>query len=117
MNGRVFDGRFAGKVIVVTGTAQGIGKAVALRAATEGGQVVLVDGADFVANVAAEASGATAAFNADLETWDGAEAAMRFAADTYGGLDILINNVGGAIHMRPYEAFSLPRSMQRSGDR
>ncbi|ARJ71003.1 benzoate diol dehydrogenase BenD [Paracoccus contaminans] len=105
MSGAVFPGRFAGKVVVVTGAAQGIGRAVALRAAAEGGQVVLVDRADFVADVAAEAQGTAAAFSADLETWDGAEAAMRFAAETFGGIDILINNVGGAIRMRPYEAF------------
>lgn len=105
MSGGVFPGRFDGKVMVVTGAAQGIGRAVALRAAAEGGQVVLVDRADFVADVAAEAQGTAAAFGADLETWDGAEAAMRFAAETFGGIDILINNVGGAIRMRPYEAF------------
>ena len=38
-----FPGRFAGKVGVVTGAAQGIGKAVALRLAAEGGAVALVD--------------------------------------------------------------------------
>ena len=105
MSGAVFPGRFAGKVVVVTGAAQGIGRAVALRAAAEGGQVVLVDRADFVTDVAAEAERTAAAVTADLETWDGAEAAMRFAAETFGGIDILINNVGGAIRMRPYEAF------------
>ncbi|UWU26088.1 benzoate diol dehydrogenase BenD (plasmid) [Rhizobium sp. CB3060] len=99
-------GRFAGKVLVVTGAAQGIGRAVALRAAREGGHVVLVDRADFIANVAAETEGASAvAYNADLEHYDGAAAAMRFATSTFGGIDILINNVGGAIRMRPYEAF------------
>lgn len=101
----VFPGRFDGKVVVVTGAAQGIGRAVALRAAAEGGRVVLVDRADFVAEVAAEAGENAASTTADLETWDGAEAAMRFAAETFGGIDILINNVGGAIRMRPYEAF------------
>ncbi len=30
---------------------------------------------------------------------------MRFAAETFGGIDILINNVGGAIRMRPYAEF------------
>lgn len=104
MTGAVFPGRFAGKVLVVTGAAQGIGRAVALRAAAEGGQVVLVDRADFVSDVAAEAPG-SAAFNADLETWAGAEAAMAFAAETFGGIDILINNVGGAIRMRPFAQF------------
>ena len=47
--------RFAGKVMVVTGAAQGIGRAVALRAAAEGGKVLFVDRADFVSEVAAEA--------------------------------------------------------------
>lgn len=103
MSGAVFPGRFAGKVIVVTGAAQGIGRAVALRAAAEGGKVLFVDRADFVAEVAAEAG--AEAFTADLETWDGAEAAMRHAAGLYGGIDILINNVGGAIRMRPFAEF------------
>ncbi|ASY66848.1 1,2-dihydroxycyclohexa-3,5-diene-1-carboxylate dehydrogenase (plasmid) [Sinorhizobium sojae CCBAU 05684] len=101
-----FNGRFSGRVLVVTGAAQGIGRAVAIRAAEEGGKVVFVDRADFVAEVAAEARDAeTAAFNADLETYEGAAAAMRFASETFGGIDILINNVGGAIRMRPYAEF------------
>ncbi len=62
--------RFAGKVIVVTGAAQGIGRGVALRAAAEGGKVLFVDRADFVSEVAAEAKDAdTAGFVADLETY------------------------------------------------
>ena len=60
--------RFTGKVVVVTGAAQGIGRGVALRAAAEGARVLFVDRADFVSEVAAEASGAdTAGFVADLE--------------------------------------------------
>ena len=105
MTGAVFAGRFAGKVLVVTGAAQGIGRAMALRAAAEGGRVLLVDRADFVTDVAAEAGNGAAGFTADLETWDGADAAMRHAAQTFGGIDILINNVGGAIRMRPFAEF------------
>lgn len=105
MTGAVFAGRFSGKVLVVTGAAQGIGRAVALRAAAEGGRVLFVDRADFVADVAAEAGGEAAAFHADLETWEGAEAAMHHAARTFGGIDILVNNVGGAIRMRPFAEF------------
>ncbi|MFM0336169.1 benzoate diol dehydrogenase BenD [Paraburkholderia fungorum] len=98
--------RFAGKVMVVTGAAQGIGRAVALRAAAEGGKVLFVDRADFVSEVAAEAHGAdTAGFVADLETYDGAASAMAFAARTFGGIDILVNGVGGAIRMRPFVEF------------
>ncbi|KVS32186.1 1,6-dihydroxycyclohexa-2,4-diene-1-carboxylate dehydrogenase [Burkholderia cepacia] len=98
--------RFSGKVIVVTGAAQGIGRGVALRAAAEGGRVLFVDRADFVAEVAAEATGGeTAGFVADLETYDGAHAAIAHAAQTFGGIDILINGVGGAIRMRPFAEF------------
>jgi dihydroxycyclohexadiene carboxylate dehydrogenase len=98
--------RFAGKVMVVTGAAQGIGRAVALRAAAEGAKVLFVDRADFVAEVAAEAGGAdTAGFVADLETYEGAAAAMAFAASRFGGIDILVNGVGGAIRMRPFAEF------------
>jgi dihydroxycyclohexadiene carboxylate dehydrogenase len=100
-----FPDRFANKVLVVTGAAQGIGRAVALRAVEEGGRVVFVDRADFVCDVAAEAGEAAAAFSADLETYEGAAAAMRFAAEKFGSIDILINNVGGAIRMRPFAEF------------
>jgi dihydroxycyclohexadiene carboxylate dehydrogenase len=92
--------------MVVTGAAQGIGRAVALRAAAEGGKVLFVDRADFVAEVAAEADGAdTAGFVADLETYEGAASAMAFAESRFGGIDILVNGVGGAIRMRPFAEF------------
>lgn len=101
----IFLGRFAGKAMVVTGAAQGIGRLVALRAAAEGAKVLLVDRADFVGDVAAEAEGEAFGFSADLETHEGAAAAMAAAAEHFGGIDILINNVGGAIRMRPYASF------------
>lgn len=97
--------RFTGKTIVVTGAAQGIGAAVATRAAAEGGRIVLVDRADFLGDVAQEIGGETLAVNADLETYAGAEQAMQLAIDHFGRIDILINNIGGAIRMRPFAAF------------
>ena len=101
----IFEGRFAGKTLVVTGAAQGIGRAVALRAAAEGGNVLFVDRADFVSNVASEAGARGCGFVCDLETHDGAAKAIEMAARRFGGIDILINNVGGAIRMRPYDRF------------
>jgi dihydroxycyclohexadiene carboxylate dehydrogenase len=105
MSAARFAGRFAGKVLVVTGAAQGIGRAVAIRAAEEGGKVLFIDRADFIEETLEAGMCDVAAFKADLETYEGAAAAMRFAAETFGGIDILINNVGGAIRMRPYAKF------------
>ena len=101
----IFAGRFDTKVIVVTGAAQGIGRAVALRAVAEGAKVLLVDRANFVGDVAAEAEGNAHGFVADLETNAGASDAMTEAVRRFGRIDILINNVGGAIRMRPFAEF------------
>jgi dihydroxycyclohexadiene carboxylate dehydrogenase len=106
-----FADRFAGKTLVVTGAAQGIGRAVALRAAAEGGNVLFVDRADFVGDVASEAGGRGRGFVCDLETYEEAAAAMAEATKRFGGIDILINNVGGAIRMRPYDQFE-PRQIE-----
>lgn len=101
----IFQDRFAGKVMVVTGAAQGIGRGVALRAAAEGAQVLLVDRAEFVTDVAAEGGDNCAGFVCDLETYEGASAAMAEAVARFGRIDILVNNVGGAIRMRPFAEF------------
>ena len=101
----IFTGRFAGKTLVVTGAAQGIGRVVALRAAAEGGNVLFVDRADFVRDVASEAGAGGHGFVCDLEAYEGAAEAIAEAVRRFGGIDILINNVGGAIRMRPYDRF------------
>ena len=100
--------RFDGKVMVVTGAAQGIGHTVARNAAREGASVVLVDRAEFVHEVEAEliAAGAPAlAVTADLETYAGAATAMARAAERFGRIDVLVNNVGGTIWAKPYAAY------------
>lgn len=104
----IFAGRFAGKVMVVTGAAQGIGAGVATRAAAEGASVVLVDRVEFVTEVEqaiVAAGGKAVSVCCDLETYEGAAMAMAKAVEAFGRIDILINNVGGAIRMRPYAEF------------
>ncbi|HUD95109.1 benzoate diol dehydrogenase BenD [Sphingobium sp.] len=104
----IFQGRFTGKVMVVTGAAQGIGAGVATRAAAEGASVVLVDRADFVTEVQqaiVAAGGKAVSVVCDLETYEGAGQAMAVAVEALGRIDILVNNVGGAIRMRPYAQF------------
>ena len=101
----IFTGRFVGKVAVVTGAAQGIGRTVALRIAHEGGRLALVDRSPLVEQVRheTEAAGAEAiAILADLETFSGATAAMDGARKRFGHIDILVNNVGGTIWAKPY---------------
>ena len=104
----IFPGRFADKVMVVTGAAQCIGAGVATRAAAEGASLVLVDRADFVTDVEqaiVAAGGKAISVTCDLETYEGAVKAMAAAIAAFGRMDILINNVGGAIRMRPYAHF------------
>src|SRR4051794_24558249 len=102
-------GRFAGKVAVVTGAAQGIGRTVALRIAREGGSLALVDRAPLVEEVRheAEAAGAEAiVIIADLETYAGATAAIGGAQERFGGIDSWVNNVGGTIWAKPYAEYA-----------
>ncbi|MCT2401412.1 benzoate diol dehydrogenase BenD [Novosphingobium mangrovi (ex Huang et al. 2023)] len=104
----IFPGRFADKVMVVTGAAQGIGAGVAIRAAAEGARLVLVDRADIVTEVEqtiTTAGGQAVSVQCDLETYGGAAQAMAAATGAFERIDILVNNVGGAIRMRPYAAF------------
>ncbi|MEQ1615017.1 MAG: 1,6-dihydroxycyclohexa-2,4-diene-1-carboxylate dehydrogenase [Hyphomicrobiaceae bacterium] len=100
--------RFAGKSFVVTGAAQGIGRQVAVAAAAEGGRMTLVDRSPLVEEVATEIKargGEAVSVLADLETYAGTAKALKKAAARYGAIDILVNNVGGAIWMKPFEEF------------
>jgi len=105
-DGPIFPGRFSGKVVVVSGAAQGIGRAVALRVHDEGARVLLVDRSPLVRDVAREAGERAVAFEADLETHAGAAAAIAHGVEAFGRIDVLINNVGGAIRMRPFAEFT-----------
>ena len=96
-----------GRVAIVTGAGRGVGRAYALMLAKHGAKVLVNDlgssaageGADktpadeVVATI--KAAGGEAAVNtSDVADWSGAQQMVQQAVDTFGGLDILINNAG-----------------------
>src|SRR5262245_59302469 len=100
--------RFQGKVVIVTGAAQGIGRGVAIAVAAEGGTVLAVDRSELVHDVVNEiekSGGTGAAYKADLETYAGAVGMVDDALRRWKYVDILINNVGGTIWAKPYEHY------------
>ena len=100
--------RFGNKVLIVTGAAQGIGRGVALGVCAEGGTVLAVDRSPLVHGVVGEitaAGGKAAAFEADLETFAGAQGAVDKALKHFKRVDVLINNVGGTIWTKPYDQY------------
>ncbi|WP_458764832.1 1,6-dihydroxycyclohexa-2,4-diene-1-carboxylate dehydrogenase [Cupriavidus basilensis] len=100
--------RFSGKIAVVTGAAQGIGRGVALAAAAEGASLVLIDRSALVHEVAAQIladGGQALAVEADLETYAGARLMTSAALAAHGRIDVLVNNVGGTIWAKPYQEY------------
>ena len=87
-----------GKVILVTGAAQGIGRGIALRLAKEGADIALVDlKADKLSDVAKEIKALgrkVTTFAADISNRDAVFAAVEHAEKTLGGFDVMINNAG-----------------------
>ncbi len=89
---------FEGKVVIVTGGAQGIGRACAEAFLRRGASVVLGD-VDAVTGVAAVAElGPNAAFShADVRSMTDMQAMADLAVARFGGIDILVNNAARAI--------------------
>lgn len=111
--------RLTDKVVIVTGSGTGIGRAIALRAAAEGAAVVINDRlADLVppavAAVKAAMPGARAVGHVDDLTADGCpEQLVQVAVDSFGRLDAIVNNAAvitnGDIHTT--DAAALERTL------
>ncbi len=99
--------RLANKSAVVTGAANGIGRAIAMRFAEEGARLALVDieaaTLDLVVAEITAAGGTAYSVAADVTEEAPATAAVQGAINRFGGLDILVNNVGGGHNGRIWE--------------
>lgn len=94
---------FKNKTVFITGASRGIGKAIALRLAREGAQIIIaakstvenpkLGGTIFsAAKEVEEAGGKALPVQCDIRFEDQISNAVEKAADTFGGIDILINN-------------------------
>jgi NAD(P)-dependent dehydrogenase (short-subunit alcohol dehydrogenase family) len=118
-------GRLDGKVALITGGASGMGKVASHLFAREGAKVVLTDVADEAGEAVAAAirdGGAQAAYvHADVSRASDAEAMVRFAVDTFGGLTVLYNNAGvfpeqdGSVTETPEEVWDLTIGINLKG--
>ena len=88
-----------GKIAVVTGASKGIGRACALRLAKDGMTVVVnyshsdAEAAKAVEEIKA-AGGDAVAYKADVSDLDQVKEMFKFVSDTYGRVDVLVNNAG-----------------------
>ena len=95
-------GEFAGKAVLVTGAASGLGQAASIRFAMEGARLCLVDldesGLAATADAINKAGGFSVSFSGDLGRQANCAAAVAAAMDAFGRLDVLCN-VAGMLRM------------------
>lgn len=101
--------RFTDKTVIITGAAGGIGRAAALRFATEGASVVAVDldeaAARATVDAVTEAGGTAIAVGADVSERADADRYVASAVDAFGGVDVLCNNAGIEGTVAPLDAY------------
>ena len=117
--------RLDGKVALITGGASGMGKVASHLFAREGAKIVLTDVADDAGEAVATAirgeGGQAAYVHADVSRASDAEAMVRFATDTFGGLTVLYNNAGvfperdGSVTETPEEVWDLTIGINLKG--
>ncbi len=111
--------KLQGKTIFITGASRGIGREIALKCAKDGANIIIAAKSDephpklpgTIHSVAEEvnaAGGKALAVKVDVRDEDNVASALKQAADTFGGIDAVINNAG-AIRLTPAEHTPIKR--------
>ncbi|MGN8887949.1 3-oxoacyl-ACP reductase FabG [Blautia sp. HCP28S3_G10] len=113
--------RLKDKVAIITGSGRGLGKGIAMKLAEEGAKVVIADMAaadDTVAEIVAK-GGTASAFAVNVSKQEEVQALIKYAIDTYGTLDIMVNNAGinrdGMLHKMPVENWQMVIDVDLTG--
>ena len=113
--------RLENKVAIVTGAGRGLGRGIALKLATEGAKVVVADmaHADETVALIEKSGGIASAFTVNVSRQEEVQAMVKYAIDTYGTLDIMVNNAGinrdGMLHKMPVENWQLVIDVDLTG--
>ncbi len=92
------DLNLAGKVVIVTGAANNIGRGIALGFAAEGARLLIADIDEAGAKaVSLEAGGGSTWQRTDVSSWESAQAMAAKAIAAFGTIDVLVNCAGGTI--------------------
>lgn len=108
-----------GKTLFITGASRGIGREIAMKCAKDGANIVIAAKSDqphpklpgtihSVAQEVIDAGGQALAIKLDVRDDENVKAALKLAAETFGGIDAVINNAG-AINLTPAEHTPLKR--------
>jgi rhamnose utilization protein RhaD (predicted bifunctional aldolase and dehydrogenase)/NAD(P)-dependent dehydrogenase (short-subunit alcohol dehydrogenase family) len=118
-------GRFAGRVALVTGAAQGFGLGIAQGLAREGGSVILADiraeqaAAEAAAIEAEHGLGRAWSVVMDVTDEDSVGSAVAAVVERFGGLDLFVSNAGvlraGSVTEQPVEEFDLVTQVNYRG--
>jgi NAD(P)-dependent dehydrogenase (short-subunit alcohol dehydrogenase family) len=103
----VWQGRFEGRVALVTGAASGIGEATLRRMHAEGASVVLADISPRAAAICDELGERAVSVRCDVSSEDDLIAAVRRAEDEFGALHVVINCAGTAEPSTPLEELAV----------
>ncbi|AUH35181.1 SDR family NAD(P)-dependent oxidoreductase [Paracoccus tegillarcae] len=104
--------KLQGKTAIITGGGRDIGRACAIKLASEGANVAInyfssSEGADRAVEEIKAAGGNAFALQGDLNTQEGVDGLVGKTVEEFGGVDILVNNTGGLISRKTISEMSL----------